>query len=566
MTSLWQHQREAVEFLEGKPAAMWQMKMRTGKTLAALVGLAARGCRNVLVICPKSVVPVWPEQAEKHLPGQWHCVGLSAKLSIAKRAKRLEAERAMAAQIGKPLLVSTLYQSIIHEPLESLLTRGGWDALILDESHHAKAPDGRISKVCWDIARQTPNRLALTGTMMPHSPLDAFAQFRCLDESIFGTSFALHRARYAKLADGYRKTNDQPAWGDPWPNDVRSAVADARACVWAPRVVPSRLQKWSRLCAVEAALGVPLRVWLTRQAFGEKRTIEECAQDLKVPVWELIKGWLPELGLAHFRSTDGFKDLDEHGERLSRITFRCDTEDVFDLPPEETVLRYCTLGREGRRLYDDMEQNLAAEIREGKVTASNGLSRLVRLQQIANGWLPIEGAPQRVDRAKAELFSEVMEDFQPPTDWQAGEPVVVFGQLHRDLDDMHEEARKLGHLTDELSGRADIDSGGCAAWKAGRSNVLVSHPQSGGEGIDLSRSCYAVYYTLGWKWGEQDQSRWRIYGPDQTRPVTYYYLLAENTIDEIKLEALEKKEDVVSYALDKIANRATKTAPARRGP
>ena len=46
-------------------------------------------------------------------------------------------------------------------------------------------------------------RVALTGTPMPHSPLDVFAVFRFLDITIFGPAFSPFRTRYA-VVGGYQ--------------------------------------------------------------------------------------------------------------------------------------------------------------------------------------------------------------------------------------------------------------------------------------------------------------------------------------------------------------------------
>ena len=46
------------------------------------------------------------------------------------------------------------------------------------------------------------NRLGLSGTPMPHSPLDLYAQFRFLNKSIFGYSFTRFKAKYC-IMGGY---------------------------------------------------------------------------------------------------------------------------------------------------------------------------------------------------------------------------------------------------------------------------------------------------------------------------------------------------------------------------
>lgn len=52
--------------------------------------------------------------------------------------------------------------------------------------------------------RAAAYRIGLTGTPMPHGPMDIFAQFRFLDTSIFGPSFTAFRAKYA-IMGGYQR-------------------------------------------------------------------------------------------------------------------------------------------------------------------------------------------------------------------------------------------------------------------------------------------------------------------------------------------------------------------------
>jgi SNF2 family DNA or RNA helicase len=77
-----------------------------------------------------------------------------------------------------------------------------FDLLILDESHRIKSPSGKTSRWVSRLAQTCKRRVALTGTPMPHSPLDIYAQFRALAPHEFGYSFVRFRNRYAKMG-GY---------------------------------------------------------------------------------------------------------------------------------------------------------------------------------------------------------------------------------------------------------------------------------------------------------------------------------------------------------------------------
>jgi len=60
------------------------------------------------------------------------------------------------------------------------------DLVVIDESHRIKSPTGNASRALARVTRIVPRRVILTGTVMPHGPLDVFAQWRFLDPTAFG--------------------------------------------------------------------------------------------------------------------------------------------------------------------------------------------------------------------------------------------------------------------------------------------------------------------------------------------------------------------------------------------
>lgn len=73
------------------------------------------------------------------------------------------------------------------------------DLIVVDESHKIKGATSNTSKA---LARLTPlckRRMLLTGTVMPHSPLDVFGQWRFLQPNAFGTRMADGTSRPATL-------------------------------------------------------------------------------------------------------------------------------------------------------------------------------------------------------------------------------------------------------------------------------------------------------------------------------------------------------------------------------
>ncbi|MFH1553329.1 MAG: SNF2-related protein [Pseudomonadota bacterium] len=219
-TTPWAHQREAISYLAGTDVALLDAWMGTGKTKVALDVISLRGHRRILVLCPLTVIPVWSRQREIHGPGWLRVLPLD-RGSTGKRAKALTA----AAAGGRPLMVVLNYESCWRAEMARAISDIPWDCLILDESHRIKAPGGRASRFCSGI--RAPHRIALTGTPLPHSPLDVYGQYRALDPGIFGTSFAAFRARYAVMG-GYE---GKQVVGYQREDDLRRRIDSVRWCI-----------------------------------------------------------------------------------------------------------------------------------------------------------------------------------------------------------------------------------------------------------------------------------------------------------------------------------------------
>jgi SNF2 family DNA or RNA helicase len=165
----WQSQIDAARWAAEKPAAMLAKDMGTGKSITALLALD---------------------------PGPLHPVLLVSGDSKA-RAKKLRQEAMRRTQRGLCAIVN--YDSVWRGEVSKAICEIQWDAIVLDESHRIKSPNGQASKWLAKFAKQQPQakRLLLTGTPMPHSPLDIYGQFRFLDPEVLGESFVRFRRRYA---------------------------------------------------------------------------------------------------------------------------------------------------------------------------------------------------------------------------------------------------------------------------------------------------------------------------------------------------------------------------------
>jgi len=127
----------------------------------------------------------------------------------------------------------------------------------------------------------------------------------------------------------------------------------------------------------------------------------------------------------------------------------------------------------------------------------------------------------------------------------------VFCRYQPDLQAVADTCHQQGLRYAELSGqRKEL-----AAWQAGDADVIGVQLQAGGLGVDMTRARYCIYYSNSYSLGDYLQTRARVHRPGQKRPVTYVHLLAQGTVDEIILKALEERQDVVEAVIDALRRK-----------
>lgn len=216
--SSWHHQLQAYNFIaslwggisNGAPrgGALLAYDMGTGKSRVAIQLIENFALKKVLILCPKSVMDVWPEQFQKHgLKIKYEYDnntananrGFISVLKLGSIKYRAGILQSRVAAINRQTIVVLNYDAAWRTWMREEILDVNWDLVILDEAHRAKSPNSNISKFCAELGSRIPARLAMTGTPLPHSPLDAFALYRFLDPGIFGLSHYRFKEEYAVL-------------------------------------------------------------------------------------------------------------------------------------------------------------------------------------------------------------------------------------------------------------------------------------------------------------------------------------------------------------------------------
>jgi hypothetical protein len=236
----------------------------------------------------------------------------------------------------------------------------------------------------------------------------------------------------------------------------------------------------------------------------------------------------------------GWRNLDELNRLFYTIAIRKTKAECLDLPDFHHVIVPIKMTGRSAKLYRDLETDFIAEVRSGVITAGNALVRMLRLQQMTSGYCVVDGVVERIGEEKQKALADLLEDVG------RDEPFVVFCRFRHDLREIERVATEAGRKYYEVSGdRKELD-----AWNADKPGaVLGVQTQSGGLGIDLTKSRYVCYYSQVLSLGDYEQSLARVHRPGQTRSVTYFHLLAGRTVDEKIHVALREHKSVIDEVL-----------------
>jgi len=186
------------------------MDMGTGKTYTSINLAAARFLNDqidaVLVVCPTSVKPVWPDEFKEHCPVPYiHRVHESSKANERRTTEFID--KCVTDLKVLVIGVEALSNGRAFEFAENFC-KAHKVMMVIDESSTIKTPPkykgGQPAKSrtvrCWDLGALSLFRIILSGTPVTQGVQDLFSQFTFLDWEIIGKrNFASFRSDYCTM-------------------------------------------------------------------------------------------------------------------------------------------------------------------------------------------------------------------------------------------------------------------------------------------------------------------------------------------------------------------------------
>lgn len=501
----WNHQLQAYHFGVNLPGLMLAMDMGTGKSKVIVDIIQNNGHMINAISCPKSAVGVWPREFEKWWGSDIKMEVVTLNLgSTKKNLEKAIVKVALAKTKGRACTIVVNHEAIWRGALGKWVLGMDWDFGGIDESHKGKNPGGEFGKFIYEWSPKCKQRACLTGTPMPHSPLDFFAQYRFLEPALLGSNAHQFRQHFAVFEPMTIRDNVGERWATAKEKELTYTVVG--------KTPPQSLT--SKIFSLE--------------------------MEMKKLALQNEKANVHEGGRSINRIVD-IKNAKELSETFHSIAYRCMADDVLDLPPLSYSSKYLQMTAEAYEIYNDMEDHFFALVGEGKITIKNGLTKILRCRQVSSGFV-MNDDKKLVDLSqhKKEAIDEILSGVD--------EPIVAFCNFNWEVEMALQVARDNGLRVGEITGRRhDLTA---TSEYPEDIDFMAVNMQSGGAAIDLTRAALAIDISPTFALGDWDQSRKRLHRPGQERPTRFIKLMTEGTIEPVVYRALEKRRNVINAVLE----------------
>jgi len=231
-------------------------------------------------------------------------------------------------------------------------------------------------------------------------------------------------------------------------------------------------------------------------------------------------------------------------ERVSRQAFSLRKEEALDLPKQVYEIRYVYMDEAQKKAYEMMKKENILEFKDSITLAANELAKICKLREITGGFvINTDGIPVKVSDTKIEALKELLEEI--PEDRQ----VIIWVQYHWEVLELKKElgdsAVIMAGIIPQKEKQSNIE-----AFQKGEKRFLIAHPKSGGHGLNLQNASYSIWYSLSYSYEEYGQACDRNHRIGTKHKVTYFHLLAKNTIDEVIYKVVNRKANLVEECLN----------------
>lgn len=195
-----------------------------------------------------------------------------------------------------------------------------------------------------------------------------------------------------------------------------------------------------------------------------------------------------------YKKITGYRDLDELRDMMANYASVVLREDIGDMPALISAERIVVMSDKQRRAYLEMVSRHLVEIENGEqITAVDAGARMMKLQQIVNGYIKNEDAIIEID-PDAPIYAALLEEVYGTLPGKS----IIWCRYREDIRRVVAKLKKAGFNPLEFHGGIPTDKreGVRLAFQNDPAyNPLVGQPAAGGEGRDFSAADAIIFFS-----------------------------------------------------------------------
>jgi superfamily II DNA or RNA helicase len=273
-------------------------------------------------------------------------------------------------------------------------------------------------------------------------------------------------------------------------------------------------------------------------------------------IWNIFNFLNPGLLGGIERFNDMFVKPDDESARkrlkklLSPFILRRTKSKVLDeLPPKIEIIRKIALSDEEAAFYEALRRNAVENISNADVKSAQMrvLAEITRLRQACCNPVLADPAAANMESSKLNAFLKIADELI-----ENSHRALVFSQfvthlsiVRKALDNKSVAYQYLDGSTSQAERERQVKQ-----FQSGSAPLFLISLKAGGLGLNLTAADYVIHLDPWWNPAVEDQASDRAHRIGQTRPVTIYRLVTENTIEEKIIQLHNTKRDLAESLLE----------------
>ena len=234
------------------------------------------------------------------------------------------------------------------------------------------------------------------------------------------------------------------------------------------------------------------------------------------------------------------KDLaDEFTEKMTPFTDVVIKKTAVDLPEQVHEIRKIRLSTPEQTAYQEFRRELVLKLSCEDILATSALVEVMKARQLTSGFCYGENGVHQIGTSKLKELKGLLEEI-------GDKQVIIWCNFRHEMQQVADNLKSAA----VFDGDAADKEKAIADFLSGKSRYLIANPQSVGHGLTFVNCSYAVYFSLTYSYELLKQSQDRIHRIGQLTKCTYYYLIADGTIDQVIHETLSKKKEMSAKVLE----------------